>query len=147
MEGAAHTLEETDAVMGKIGRKLFYRIGEVCRICEIEPHVLRYWESEFKALKPAKNRAGQRIYREKDLKLIEKIKFLLYEEGYTISGANKRVQGEGRDNPATMPLFSGARRVSKKRALSSIRQDLEEIEKIVAGWESRETEDGEEEGK
>jgi DNA-binding transcriptional MerR regulator len=71
--------------MARNRRKLFYKIGEVCRICEIEPHVVRYWETVFSRLKPVKNRSGQRIYRRNDLELIETIKSLLYEQGYTIA--------------------------------------------------------------
>lgn len=78
--------------------KLYYKIGEVCEICRIEPHVLRYWESEFSLLSPNKNRAGQRTYSKKDVEVIESIKRLLYDEGYTIAGANKRLTQERRGN-------------------------------------------------
>ena len=87
----------------RAGRKLFYKIGEVCKICGVEPHVLRYWESEFLTLCPGKNRAGQRIYRSRDLELIDTISRLLYEEGYTISGARKKL-GD-RTAGARIPLF------------------------------------------
>ncbi len=59
--------------MKRAAKKLFFKIGEVCRVCELQPHVLRYWESEFPILSPAKNRAGQRIYRDRDLELIQLI--------------------------------------------------------------------------
>ena len=61
--------------------KLFYKIGEVCKICDVPAHVLRYWETEFPLLAPNKNRSGQRIFREKDVQLVAEIKRLLYEEG------------------------------------------------------------------
>ncbi|HSR69324.1 MAG TPA: MerR family transcriptional regulator [Acidobacteriota bacterium] len=77
--------------MSEAPEKLYYKIGEVCEICQIEPHVLRYWESEFSALAPSKNKAGQRTYSQKDIELVETIKRLLYDEGYTIAGANKRL--------------------------------------------------------
>ncbi len=70
-------------------RKLYYSISEVSKITELEQYVLRYWESEFPQLKPAKNRAGNRIYTNKDIKLILHIKKLLREEKYTIEGAKK----------------------------------------------------------
>ncbi|MBA3071609.1 MAG: MerR family transcriptional regulator [Nitrospirae bacterium] len=70
--------------------KLFYKIGEVSRIVDIEPYVLRYWETEFPFLKPRKNKSGQRVYVKKDLELILEIKRLLYQEGYTIEGVRKR---------------------------------------------------------
>src|SRR4030067_1154099 len=72
--------------------RLYYRIGEISRITGIKPHVLRYWESEFKVIKPHKGVSLQRLYRRKDLDLILKIKALLYEEGFTISGAKKKIR-------------------------------------------------------
>ncbi len=72
--------------------RLYYRIGEVSRITGIKPHVLRYWESEFRVIKPHKGGSLQRLYRRKDLDLILKIKKLLYEEGFTISGAKKNIR-------------------------------------------------------
>jgi DNA-binding transcriptional MerR regulator len=74
-------------------RKTYYSIGEVCSHTELEPHVLRYWESEFPQLRPKKNRAGNRAYREKDIEVIRFIKQLLYEEKYTIPGAKKKLSG------------------------------------------------------
>lgn len=75
--------------MTKSLKKLYYSIGEVSKITGLKPHVLRYWESEFPMLSPMKNRAGNRVYRERDLKLIQYIKYLLYEKKYTIDGARK----------------------------------------------------------
>jgi DNA-binding transcriptional MerR regulator len=72
--------------------RLYYRIGEVSRITGLKPHVLRYWESEFKAIRPHKGGSLQRLYRRKDLDLILKIKKLLYEEGFTIAGAKKKIR-------------------------------------------------------
>ena len=73
----------------KIPSKLFFKIGEVCELTDTQPYVLRYWESEFPALAPAKNNSGQRIYRRRDIETIQRIKTLLYEEGFTIAGAKK----------------------------------------------------------
>ncbi len=70
--------------------KLFYKIGEVSKIAEVEPYVLRYWETEFSFLKPRKNKSGQRVYIKKDLELVLQIKKLLYEERYTIEGVRKK---------------------------------------------------------
>lgn len=72
--------------------KLFYKIGEVSRITGIETYVLRYWESEFPLLSPKKNSGGQRVYQQKDIDIILRIKKMLYEEGFTISGARKKLQ-------------------------------------------------------
>jgi DNA-binding transcriptional MerR regulator len=77
-----------------IPEKLFFKIGEVCDLVEVEPHVLRYWESEFPMLTPQKNRAGQRTYRRKDVEIIMRIKQLLKEEGFTIAGAKKKLASE-----------------------------------------------------
>jgi DNA-binding transcriptional MerR regulator len=89
----------------QIPNKLFFKIGEVCEITDTQPYVLRYWESEFPALAPAKNSSGQRIYRRKDIETVLRIKQLLYEEGFTIAGAKKRLEAEigGRGaTPSTM---------------------------------------------
>ena len=72
-------------------KKTYYSISEVCTKTGLEPHVLRYWESEFAQLRPKKNRAGNRAYRDKDIEVIRYIKYLLYEEQYTIPGAKKKL--------------------------------------------------------
>ena len=77
-----------------IPNKLFFRIGEVCELTDTQPYVLRYWESEFPSLAPAKNNSGQRIYRRRDIETILRIKTLLYEEGFTIAGAKKKLELE-----------------------------------------------------
>jgi DNA-binding transcriptional MerR regulator len=78
----------------QIPNKLFFKIGEVCEITDTQPYVLRYWESEFPALAPAKNSSGQRIYRRRDIETVVRIKQLLYDEGFTIAGAKKRLEAE-----------------------------------------------------
>jgi DNA-binding transcriptional MerR regulator len=75
--------------------KLFYRIGEVSRITGLEPYVLRYWETEFPQIKPDKGSSKQRLYKKRDLEAILEIKHLLYKEGFTISGARKKLNGRG----------------------------------------------------
>jgi len=72
--------------------RLYYRIGEVSRLTGLKPHVLRYWESEFRVIRPHKGGSSQRLYRRKDLDLILKIKKLLYEDGFTIAGAKKKIR-------------------------------------------------------
>ena len=74
--------------------KLFFKIGEVCELAGVQAHVLRYWESEFPMLAPQKNRAGQRVYRKRDVEMALRIKELLYEDQYTIAGAKKRLTNE-----------------------------------------------------
>jgi DNA-binding transcriptional MerR regulator len=118
----------------QIPNKLFFKIGEVCEITDTQPYVLRYWESEFPALAPAKNSSGQRIYRRKDIETVLRIKQLLYEEGFTIAGAKKRIEAEiaGRGptpqgaTPAAAP--AGPRDDERLRgALREIREELRQI--------------------
>ena len=110
--------------------KLFYKIGEVCKICEVPAHVLRYWETEFPTLAPNKNRSGQRIFREKDVQLVAEIKRLLYEEGYTIAGARKQLRRNGA-NLRTAPLFSKVGADSSKKLLAQIRGELQDLMKLL----------------
>jgi DNA-binding transcriptional MerR regulator len=77
-----------------IPEKLFFKIGEVCELAGVQAHVLRYWESEFPMLAPQKNRAGQRVYRRRDVEMALRVKELLYEDQYTIAGAKKRLAYE-----------------------------------------------------
>jgi DNA-binding transcriptional MerR regulator len=79
-----------------IPEKLFFKIGEVCELAGVQAHVLRYWESEFPTLTPQKNRAGQRVYRKRDVEMALRIKELLYDDQYTIAGAKKRLATEVR---------------------------------------------------
>jgi DNA-binding transcriptional MerR regulator len=121
----------------KIPNKLFFKIGEVCEITDTQPYVLRYWESEFPALAPAKNTSGQRIYRRRDIETVLRIKQLLYEEGFTIAGAKKRLEMEmaGRTpTPSSAPPggnggdgASGVGGDATKKALHEIRDQLREI--------------------
>jgi DNA-binding transcriptional MerR regulator len=117
-----------------IPNKLFFKIGEVCEITDTQPYVLRYWESEFPALAPAKNSSGQRIYRRRDIETVLRIKQLLYEEGFTIAGAKKRLESEmaGR---GTTPQSQAAAVVESeeavedptRKALQEVRETLREI--------------------
>jgi len=122
----------------KIPNKLFFKIGEVCEITDTQPYVLRYWESEFPALAPAKNSSGQRIYRRRDIDTVLRIKQLLYEEGFTIAGAKKRLESELAGREVT-PMPKGAEESSNTQeivveppdgargALRQVRDQLREI--------------------
>ena len=77
-----------------MAKRLYYRIGQACKQLDIQPYVLRYWETEFSALSPDKSKSGQRVYSEQDLAVIRRIKELLYDEGFTIAGAKKRLEVE-----------------------------------------------------
>ncbi|AEP12578.1 MULTISPECIES: MerR family transcriptional regulator [Chloracidobacterium] len=88
-----HTIE-TPRGKVSIPDKLYFKIGEVCEIVGVEPHVLRYWEQEFPQLAPQKSAAGQRLYRRKDVEIALRIKTLREDEGFTIAGAKKRLSAE-----------------------------------------------------
>ena len=108
----------------EIPDKLYYRIGEVSVITGVPAYVLRYWESEFKLLRPKKNEAGQRLYRRKDVDLVLKIKSLLYEERLTLEGAKKRLGEEQRDR---RQLDLGVRQAMMDSTLRRLRQRLEAL--------------------
>ena len=77
-----------------MAKSLYYRIGQACKELDIQPYVLRYWETEFAALAPDKSKSGQRVYSADDLAIIRRIKELLYDEGFTIAGAKKKLEAE-----------------------------------------------------
>lgn len=76
------------------GEKRLYKIGEVCRMADVQPYVLRYWETEFPPLAPNKSGGGQRLYTQREIDIILRIKQLLYSEGFTIAGAKKKLEAE-----------------------------------------------------
>ena len=121
----------------RIPNKLFFKIGEVCEITDTQPYVLRYWESEFPALAPAKNSSGQRIYRRRDIETVLRIKQLLYEEGFTIAGAKKRLETEMAGRPQT-PLPAEAAAAtgapgsgSDERTRAALREVKDQLREIL----------------
>ena len=102
--------------------KLYYRIGEVESLTGVPAYVLRYWESEFKLLRPKKNPAGQRVYRQRDLDLVRRIKTLLYDERLTLEGAKKRLLSEARRGPEQLEL--GIRETQYADTLRRVRDRL-----------------------
>jgi DNA-binding transcriptional MerR regulator len=113
--------------------KLYYRIGEVAGIVGVEPHVLRYWETEFRSIRPQKSRKGQRIYSRRDVDRLLKVKDLLYTHGFTIAGARKKLREVG----AEPPTEGESRAVGVARAaLIDLRREVEsmlaEIDLITA---------------
>ena len=110
--------------------KLYYRIGEVEAITEIPAYVLRYWESEFKLLRPKKNPAGQRLYRKKDLELVLRIKTLLYDERLTLEGAKKRLRADTKGAPQ---LDLGLKSVALADTLRRMRDRLRALRERLAG--------------
>lgn len=85
----------TEARTDALPTKLFFRIGEVAGLVGVEPHVLRYWEREFRAIRPTKSSKGQRVYSRKDVENLLRVRALLYEEGFTIAGAKKKLSRPG----------------------------------------------------
>lgn len=112
-----------------IPEKQYFKIGEVSEILNVEPYVLRYWESEFKILKPTRTRARQRLYHKRDLELLMEIKHLLYDEKFTIAGAKKRLQ--------EMKKQSSAEKRAKKTAKAKPKAELgnaeAKVERVAAG--------------
>ena len=110
-------------------KKLYYSIGEVSEMTDLKSYVLRYWETEFNQLKPPKNRAGNRTYRQKDIEVILNIKELLYKKKFTIDGA--RVVLQGKNKPIRETEDSNALSNNQKVLLSNIKKNLEEILNII----------------
>ena len=110
-------------------KKLYYSIGEVSDLTNLKAYVLRYWETEFSQLKPPKNRAGNRTYRQKDIDLIMQVKNLLYNEKYTIDGARSILKG----SPNKSGLIESRSTNEKQKILvRKIREDLETILSIIS---------------
>jgi len=103
----------------------FYSIGDVCALTDLKPHVLRYWESQFRFLSPAKNRSGNRVYQRREVELILLVKHLLYTEKYTIDGARRKVDEHRR--AGTGNLRTAARQALDKETLRGLEQELESI--------------------
>ena len=104
--------------------KLYYRIGEVSEIVGVEPHVLRYWETEFRSIRPQKSRKGQRIYSRRDVDRLLKVKDLLYTHGFTIAGARRRLRETGLEPPTA----AESRAAERTRALlGDLRREVESM--------------------
>ena len=105
----------------EIPDKIYFKIGEVASIAEVKPHVLRYWETEFSLFRPQKTRSRQRQYRRRDVELVLEIRDLLYNQGYTIAGAKKKLNGKTANNsPQT-----------DRATLLEVRNELSELRKIL----------------
>ena len=110
-------------------KKLYYSIGEVSEMTDLKSYVLRYWETEFSQLKPPKNRAGNRTYRQKDIEVILNIKDLLYKKKFTINGARSVLQGKDKFVGEVKDPYSISN--NQKAVLSKIKKSLEEILNII----------------
>lgn len=123
----------------KIPDKLYFKIGEVAEIAGVKPHVLRYWESEFASIRPVKSRSKQRLYRHQDIERILRLKDLLYNQGFTISGARKQLRSKpassvstvqppaGTDEQMALPL----ERLLDKSLLEEIKQDVRRLKQSL----------------
>ncbi|HEX7120441.1 MAG TPA: MerR family transcriptional regulator [Longimicrobiales bacterium] len=111
-----------------IARKEYYSIGEVCDLAGLKPHVLRYWESQFPALNPSKNRSGNRVYLRKEVELILLVKELLYTEGYTIQGAKRKLDQLRRGGE----LAATAGRAVDRELAALLKSELDELLEILS---------------
>ncbi len=134
-----------------MAKKLYYKIGEACKLLDIQPYVLRYWETEFSALSPNKSKSGQRVYSEQDLQIIARVKELLYDEGYTIAGAKKKLEAElesggirstaaqaavaeaGQKASAKEPKITGKKRTGSAAAKKADSSAAEEVQTLRKG--------------
>ena len=107
----------------------FFSIGEVCDITDLKPHVLRYWESQFKFLNPAKNRSGNRVYQRKEIELILLVKHLLYTEKYTIEGARLKVE----EHRKAGDLKTFARAALSLETVEALERELRDLLRLVQG--------------
>jgi DNA-binding transcriptional MerR regulator len=107
---------------GGLPSKLYYRIGEVAELVGVEPHVLRYWEREFRTIRPTKSAKGQRVYSRRDVETLVLVRGLLYEEGFTIAGARKKLQETRPGRPQAVGLATETR-----ERLLALRADVEAL--------------------
>jgi DNA-binding transcriptional MerR regulator len=109
--------------------KLYYSISEVSNITDIKAYVLRFWEKEFPSLKPRKNRGGNRIYQEREIDLINRIKTLLYDEGYTIEGARQKLRATRQSIKKTTGKSNNK---SLQAKIKEIKKDLKDLQKLFS---------------
>ncbi len=110
--------------------KIYFRIGEVSRLCRLPSYVLRFWETEFPQLKPSKSSTGQRMYRRPDVENVLQIKKLLYEEGFTIAGARQYLRSENKKKQSALPFAQPGADLSE---LKQVRQALKDILGMLSG--------------
>ena len=127
---AAHLSRKRVTDSPAIPDRLYFKIGDVARICAVEPYVLRFWETQFPQLKPNKSGTGQRLYRRREVELALEIKRLVHGEGYTISGARQALEGRRQESkPIPVPEAAPPKRGSEvaQATLGNIRSELREI--------------------
>ena len=114
--------------------KEFFSMGDVCDLTDLKPHVLRYWESQFRFLHPAKNRSGNRVYQRREIELIMLVRQLLYTEKYTIDGARQKIDEYKKNGE----LRSVARAALDMQTIESLENDLKAISSLLEGEEPQE---------
>lgn len=133
----ANAATVTVTALADIPRKRYYAIGEVSELCGIKPHVLRYWEQEFPQLKPTKRRGNRRYYQLDDVEMVQRIRSLLYEQGFTIGGARQRLRESRIDERAAAlatapilpvrPVVEAVAGVSRQQQIHDLRCELEDL--------------------
>ncbi|HYC88150.1 MAG TPA: MerR family transcriptional regulator [Thermoanaerobaculia bacterium] len=108
-----------------------YKIGEVCKLADLQPYVLRYWETEFPSLAPGKSGGGQRLYNRREVDIILRIKELLYKEGFTIAGAKKKLETELAEPVAAAPAVATEGRAEARPTLNHVKQELRAILELL----------------
>ena len=135
MELTPGTTQESRSARGRrqeeLSDKRYYRIGEVSRITGVKAHVLRYWESEFRWMAPAKSRSKQRMYRKRDIEIIQLLKRLLYNERFTIAGARKRLKEMGIDRALDTAELERHIRDDPRSQLQRVRDELSAIRSML----------------
>ena len=116
----------------EIPDKLYFRIGEVARLCEVPAYVLRFWESEFPQLKPNKGGTGQRLYRRRDVEMALRIKTLLYDEGYTIPGARQAFKSEARTGKDGQLGLAGVNETVDVKPLQALHKELRDLHALLS---------------
>lgn len=119
------------AVLPEIPRKRYFAIGEVSYLCDVKPHVLRYWEQEFPQLKPVKRRGNRRYYQQDDVQMVRQIRTLLYEQGFTIGGARLRLREQPKSGSPVTPAVSAPPKPKRSGEIKKLRNDLESLLKLI----------------
>jgi DNA-binding transcriptional MerR regulator len=114
----------------RVPEKIFFKIGEASRIIGVKPFVLRYWETEFDILKPGKAPSRHRLYKKRDVELLLEIKRLLYQEGYTIEGAKKKLKENKKEKRKQLKLLLPDSKY--RNTLTRLKRDLESLRKIIS---------------
>ena len=110
-----------------IAKRAYYSIGDVCDLSGLKPHVLRYWETQFEVLRPTKNRAGNRVYKPKDIELILLVKHLLYEKRFTIDGARQKLK----DMRSKGELKAAGREILGPEFLQQVKSELQHLKDVL----------------